>query len=401
MKMNLFTKIFQLVESNRSMAILAVFGTAFAIYSTYFYEKRPEITIRTDSLSRVFDLYKPVGNLKILYADQDLRSSKKQLWAMNISITNSGGTDIRKSDFDETVPFGLIFSNAEIVDTPTLNTSDTYLQEHLKMKVNANQIVISPAMFDTQDSFGISLLLLSSDVTVPSVSGIGKIAGVKQFKIEKPDSKTSNKTLWEMLTGADSLWVQFARLFVYGFGSLLALTLLVLVIALIVQPVSSLFERLAKNKRQDNISKFNPRKDLSRETRFLSELYVSKGESAITSTWNVIRQLKHRLELIQQLSTIKDEALFWSIVQKMAPIKKTYWIFDELSKGGLLNIEDEVPRLSESLETSLKELANYLGIKLEEHSFGIDIDEYIKDLDSQRDHRRATRRRIVSSTLEP
>lgn len=347
------------------MAILAVFGAVFTIYSTYYYEKRPEITIRTDALSRVFDLYKPVGNLKILYAGQDLRSSQKQLWTMTVTVINSGGTDIRKGDFDETVPFGLKFSHAEIVDTPSLQTSDPYLKESLKMRVNSDQIVFSPVMLDSQDSFEVSLLLLGPDAGTPVVNGIGKVAGLKQFKTDTIESKTTNKTRWEMVTGADALWVQIVRPVVYGIGGLLAIALFMLVIVLAILPFETIKEKQSKKERRDKISKFHPHGDLSRETRVLSEMFVLKGARALIDTWHAIDTIKFRKRLIQQLSAIKDEALFWSIVDRMASIKKTYWVYEELAKGGLISFEKDTPKLSDSLETSLKELADYLDVDLE------------------------------------
>lgn len=359
------------------MAILAVFGAVFAIYSTFYYEKRPEITIRTDSLSRVFDLYKPVGNLKILYADQDLRSSRKQLWTMNITVTNSSEADIRKVDFDEAVPFGLSFSNAQIVDVPTLSASDQYLQEHLRMKVNGNQIILSPTMLDSQDSFGISLLLLSSDTSTPTVNGLGKIAGLKQFKMESFDTKASNKSWWKMLVEADAFWVQLARPFVYGIGGLIVLTLLVVASISVATPFTRFAENRKKEKRRTEISKFNPHKDFSRETRALSELYISLGSHGLEQAWKAFCMVKRRLELTQQLGMIKDEGLFLSIITTLAPIKKTYWIFEELSKKGLINLADETPNFPDSFEVSLKELASYVGLELKEDKYGVDFSEQL------------------------
>ncbi|HLP98286.1 MAG TPA: hypothetical protein VK149_07555 [Sideroxyarcus sp.] len=362
-----FKQIFrfiEIVESNRSTAILTLFGTVLAIYATFYYEKRPEITVRTDSISRVFDLYQPVGNLKIIYGNQDLRSSKKQLWAMTVTVINTGGTDIRKVDFDETVPFGLKFENAEIVDVPLLQTSDQYLKENLKMQVEANRILLSPIMFDLHNRFEISLLLLSPDGVIPSVFGAGKIAGISKFNSSTLMPKAANKNWWAMLTDADALWVQFARLVVYGFGALLALVFIAIFGALLVSPFKYLSEQRHRKKRIDQISQYRSSRACNHETQFLCEQYISRGSKALISIMRILQASKYRHQLAQQLSVMEDRALADSIIQSRASIKRNYWAVTELSNAGIYSFEGDMPKWSDLLEPSLIELADYLKIDL-------------------------------------
>lgn len=252
------------------------------------------------------------------------------------------------------------------------------------MKVNENQIILSPTMLDSRDSFGISLLLLSSDTSTPTVNGLGKIAGLKQFRMESFDTKASNKSWWEMLIEADAFWVQLARPFVYGIGGLIVLALLIVTSISVTTPFSRFAASRRKEKRRTEISKFNPHKDISRETRALSELYVSLGNHGLEQAWKAFCMVKHRIELTQQLGMIKDEELFLSIVTKLAPIKKTYWIFQELSQRGLINLTDETPSFPDSFEVSFRELASYVGFEIKEDKFGIDYSErLLEELEAQ------------------
>lgn len=82
------------------MALLAIVSFAFALFQQ-FYEKRPEILVKTEAISPVLSILKPVGGLSISYAGQDLRNSGKTLWVVTATISNDGSAGIKKTDYDD------------------------------------------------------------------------------------------------------------------------------------------------------------------------------------------------------------------------------------------------------------------------------------------------------------
>lgn len=358
-------QIWNFVKSAGFMAAVAVIGLAFAVYQTYFYEKNPQIEIRIDALSPVFDIHAPVGGLQVFYAGDDLRTKKEKLWIMSVSVTNSGSAAVRKTDYDETVPLGLRFSGAIIAEMPTFRSANSYLQENLKLAFQANQIKFSPVIFEPGDSFQVTVLLLGPEGARPLLEGAGKIAGVRVFSIVTQDSKSSDKSWWEKVTGAEEFWVQPARAIVYLFGGILSWALLASGVLLVVVPFFYFREKMERAERLSRIKAYRKDGGLEKEARYLCDQYAENGNSALRNVWGVIKEAKERRALLDSLGAIEDNNLVEQIANKLAPNRHAHSA-RELAKHGLFSVEGLCPTWPETLEAAVSDLAAYLNIDLDE-----------------------------------
>lgn len=161
-----------------------------------FYERKPELSISVDAMSKVFDLYRPVGGLEVSYAGENLRSSKKNLWVLTATIKNIGNAEVRKGDYDDKVPLGLEIGGAVIAERPTLKTNVDYLAKNLSISATGNRILFSPVILEPGESFEITTLLLGSESVKPSIVPIGKLAGIKSIALSTPESPSPEKSVW-------------------------------------------------------------------------------------------------------------------------------------------------------------------------------------------------------------
>ena len=349
--MGALSKIWTIAKSTGFMAALALISFVFAIYQTFYFDKKPEITISVNALSRVFDVYQSVGKLKVIYGDEDLRVSKKQLWAMIVTVSNTGNAGIRKGDFDEAAPFGLYFTGAEIVDTPAIHTSNSYLDENIKkIVIQRDRIIFSPSIIESQDSFQISVLLLGPQSSTPTIGGFGKIAGISKY-IVSTEGVAGNKTTWEKVFGAESYLIHVYRVFVYfgvGFLSLLGLVLLLLVILMPFIVIDELKSKKRKANRRAQISNFMSSSSMQgvndevwHELKALSNLYVEDDEHALAKLKMYISEAKECQKLIEKNDDDNNEVDLSLLMDDSIHLRRRY-IEEKFKELGMISFDDGV-----------------------------------------------------------
>lgn len=367
--MGVLNKIWAIAKSTSFMAALALISFGFAIYQTFYFEKKPEITISVNALSRVFDVYQSVGKLKVIYADEDLRISKKQLWAMTVTVSNTGNAGIKKGDFDEAAPFGLYFTGAEIVDTPSIHTSNSYLDESIKIRTQRDRIIFSPSIIESQDSLQISVLLLGPQSSTPTINGFGKISGVSKF-IVSTDGVAGNKTTWEKIIGADSYLIHFYRVFVYLGVGLVGLLVFMLVILMPFIVFEEFQGKKRKANRKTQISDFMSSGSMQgvsdevwHELKALSNLYIEESENALAILKFHISEAKERRDFVEKDDDVEDPYSS-KLTYDSIHMGGRYFVkkFEEL---GLISFDDEATKWSPTLEGSIEKLARYLGVDLD------------------------------------
>jgi hypothetical protein len=369
--MGVLIKIWAITKSTGFMAALALISFGFAIYQTFYFEKKPEITISINALSRVFDIHQSVGKLKVIYANEDLRVSKKQLWAMTVTVSNTGNAGIRKDDFDEAAPFGLYFTGAEIVDTPSIHTSNSYLDESIKIKTQRDRIIFSPSIIESKDSLQISVLLLGPQSSTPTIDGFGKISGVSKFVVST-EGVAGNKTTWEKIIGTDSYVIHLYRVFVYFGVGLIVLLGLLLLMVVIMMPFFVLDELQGKKRkavRKNQISNFMSSSSMQgvseevwHELKALSNLYIEYNEHALVVLKLHISEANERRDSVEKHDDVED--IHSILMFDSIDIGRRHFVekFEEL---GLISFDDGTPKYSSTLEGSIEKLARFLGADME------------------------------------
>ena len=269
-------KFWGLIKSPSFMAVVAIGGTVFAIYTAYFLEKRAELLFSVEALSKVFDVHKPIGGLEVSYAGENLREAKKTLWYLNLKVQNSGNAGVKKVDYDDLSPIGVRILGATISEIQPIQASNGYLQKNLSARRQANEIYFSPVIFEPNDAFEISMLLLSSEGQKPEIETLGVLSGAPPFRVQAQDTTIKSKTFWGYLFEG-TVGVHIFRFGIYGLaflGCVVGLTLL----------AASFFDRRAAEKdqwgrqrRHDLISTYKYDDNLLKEMSYLIKAFNQDG----------------------------------------------------------------------------------------------------------------------------
>lgn len=361
--MRLLSRSWEAIKSPASMAILAIVGFGFAIYTAFFYEKRGELRVSIDALTRVFDVYQPVGGLEISYAGENLRSAKKALWAASFTISNPGNAEIKKGDFDDQVPFGVLVEGADIVETPTIKTSVEYLSRNLKTTTKKDSISLSPIILEPGDEIQVGMMLLGSESARPTLKAIGKVAGIKTISIRSIEQKEADKGTWKTAIEGGETLVHIVRFLLYGAGGLFVITLIFAMGFWLSSPFRALKDKIERDKRRDKVISYQTSESNSKIDQALLQIYIDKGENALQETSFILKRAHKRNALGALLVENVPKEELGHVVRQSFPLWKTD-IMGFLEERKLITVSNGLVEIADGLESSLQSLAEHLALDL-------------------------------------
>ena len=205
------------------VGILSVLLTLFSLK-----DPEPGVTFETISDTNVLDLRRPLQDLSIDFRGKNIEKQNLNLRIITINIVNSGEVNILPSHYDIGDEWGVQFRDAEVIEARLVDTNSEYLKSKVvPQRLGIDTVVFPKVIFEQGDFFAIEVLLLHSKDAFPSVSSVGKIAGIDTVTVlARPLVREEVSFVTELFQG--SAIVQIVRVIIYWFGSLLAIVLIIL-----------------------------------------------------------------------------------------------------------------------------------------------------------------------------
>lgn len=180
--------IFRLILTGSAWSFVGVFLTvAFFYWQEY---RNPYIfKIELVDEFNLIEVREQISDLKILYKNDDIIESKKEIKVIRIQIRNEGDT-ILQGYYDQLEPFGLRFSNSKVLNAEVISTNSEDLQQKLVNSVNSDagsnnsDVLLSKVIFDAGDYATLKITVLSDEKEILNVVPLGKIANVDSLKID-------------------------------------------------------------------------------------------------------------------------------------------------------------------------------------------------------------------------
>lgn len=358
-------KIWDVVRSQSFMAIVAIVGFGFAIYQTYFYERRGEITVTLTPPAKVLDIRKAVGGLEVSYAGENLRDSKKTLWVVSATIRNDGNAEIRKGDFDDNDLVGFSVDKGKVVDTPSLRTSVDYLQRNLSLIQHENQITMTSAIIEPGDTVFISFLVLGDENNGPAISPLGKVAGSPSIQFRSAEEAQRN-TLLDSVIGSDKWWIQPLRMVFYFAVFIAAMAIVGSLIGACVMLIDKVKEARKKDIRRGRIDKYKHEETVTKEARALGFIYVSKGEKAIRRFYRLLQFLENQAILRERLDKVySGEELEWIVSKCFRTPSYLKGFMKDLKSFGFSISDSSSSEEVKIWVLELEEIAKHLAVNLD------------------------------------
>ena len=376
--MNIWNKIKNL-DKNFSWSfmgfLVGIIGIAFAVYTIYFYQEKPNIEYYQLTNTSVLDLKENVTKLDVIYDSTSIKKNRQSLRVVTIKILNSGNEDLGPQHYDKTVPLGLKIKGGVIVETPQIiETSNAYISDRLKINwLSENEISFSQFIINQNESFTLKLLLLTKENIIPELKATGYITGLGKptlrTDINKPEEKSFLARVFQ-----GSFLIHLVRSILYF------LIFVIGVIAIFVS-IISLSELRNKKKRKFIINKFRKHTKLDKEDvsekvleyyQKYQEGYLFRIENFISKKEMIIDYNKY-LELEDKISDFNsdfyDEPMRAGVFyedesQKERLIaRRNSNILNRLIEDKLLKIDGEKVEIDKNFELTLKELIYFIKIQ--------------------------------------
>ncbi|MCK9814475.1 hypothetical protein M1B35_10115 [Pseudomonas sp. MAFF 302046] len=209
-------KLWLLIKGQGFMALLALVGFGLAIYTAFFYEKKPHLIFTASQPAKVFDIHQPIGGLEISYAGESLRGGQNNLWVMTVVLRNEGNAEVRIGDYDDRDPVGLALKNGQLLEQPTVQSESIYISKNLDLTRDNNSVHFSPIIIEPGESLTFNLLVLGNDAIKPKIIPTGKIAGMSEIDVRSSEDKTKSGVIKDLFY-AERWWVQGLRGLAYTF----------------------------------------------------------------------------------------------------------------------------------------------------------------------------------------
>ncbi|PTB19572.1 hypothetical protein C9I57_17995 [Trinickia symbiotica] len=343
------------------MASVTFFSIALAVYQGFFYERKPLLIATVNSLSPVFDVVKPVGGLDISYAGVNLREAKKSLWSVDLTLRNEGNSEIKLDDFDPNAPVRVLVKSAQVVDKPSLTTSNQYLSANVKLITGIADVSITPVIIEPEDTITINFLILGAEGVRPTIEILGKIAGMKTIPLRTIDSSSNGKSWWQQVVGADALWVQIVRGPIYLLCTIFTVAIFTLLAAAASSPFTRWQNKRDRDLRIQEIRRIRLEKLFDQKTNALAEEYIENGIGSIAQIASEAARAESKIDAHQIIGGIEDEEAAKSL-KKMIGAVMPKRATERLSKLGLIGLEDGKPigvvELNEALEAFCQLIGN-------------------------------------------
>ncbi|NOS96699.1 MAG: hypothetical protein HOP26_09785 [Methylotenera sp.] len=363
--MDQIKKLLELIKSPGLMAVLAILGFALAIYATWFYEKRPEITYEVLSNSKVLDVHTSVSKLDILYGGESLKSQNLELNLVVVRIKNTGSIDLSKNDFDDVEPLGLKIVNGRLLEEPSVSSSSRYLERNVKiLRDNGGQLNIAPILFDVGEWIKMQLLVATPTGTSAIIQPSGKVSGIKSLLLSINIDNQSDVSFWKKVTEADSVWVHIVRfpvyliLGVFCFAAIVGTGLL-----LILAPIIYFSDRKDRVRNKKIAREYSFSRNLTIADQVVLEVFQNSGVGGVRHIGLFIKQAEYRNKILTSIKGLVDEKLRESILRYYLVIQAPFHIVDSGENALITFEEDGLIHINSDVNRALSDFKSYLCAK--------------------------------------
>jgi len=147
-------------------------------------EPLPEITIDVSNEANVFDVRRSLPELEVLFRGEDVQGNNLNLRLITVRLENTGQVDLLQDHFDHAQLWGLQVLGGRLIEVRLRTASSDYVEERLNpVLVATDKVRFEPLIFERGTLAIVELLVLHDRDESPSIRGIGKVAGIRDFNV--------------------------------------------------------------------------------------------------------------------------------------------------------------------------------------------------------------------------
>ena len=224
--------------------LLTVASIALAVYSTWYNDKKTEVSVTELLSSDVLNENATVPTLEFRFQGKIIDPLKTPIKVALVRIWNSGDTTIRQADYDTRTPVGFRIENATILWHTIESATTSYLSENAQPKLlKDNEVAVSSVILEPKDEIVIKILAFQTQVGNLVIKPFGKVAGASDIT-ERITVRHPTGYIQTFRTPTED------KLHRYGAAFILAAALLNLIVALIRDWLTKLKAQRASTSKQ-------------------------------------------------------------------------------------------------------------------------------------------------------
>ena len=353
-------------QSLTTIASLGIGALGLLLAYWALQEPQPQVHFETISETNVLDLHRPLQDLSIVFRGQNVQEQNLNLRIVTVNVANSGEVDILPSHYDQQDNWGMQFENGEVLEARLVDTSSEYLGSKVIPRLLGSDAVAFPKIiFEKGSYFTVEVLLLHPKDESPSISSVGKIAGIDEITVlARPLVQKEASFVTQLFKGGALL--QVVRAIVYFVGFLVAIVAVVLAMIGIGSVVSNLNARRRRNRiSQTRTIRQMDQQDMVRQ--FLVDHYESSGDRGLKGLQQVIKDPERMMWLSlsdRWILRYHDPVDDWPAARMVVDFELSRLIeraLDDLMTMGILKTgegDNAVidPTFSEAVDSLLSEL---------------------------------------------
>jgi len=343
-------------ELDKKYALSIFFGILFGGVSTYgvfFIDTKPDLKFELLSANKVFDVYTDIGKLDILYDNESLKETNKNLQIMLVKLVNAGGGEISENNYVSKYPLGLIIKNGQIIEKPEITdySSDYYKLELNSFVISNDTLFFPKLLFNGSDYFTLKLLVLHDKEEEISFTSTGRISQIDSIDIVDISTPEKRKSTFEIIYDTLEKYLKYfvIALFIAGF------------VAIIIAVIFSRYRRSKRSKLIKNIK--IQTEQITELDEKIFDLYIKYDLDKLESILVLLSDLtNNKPELNILFLSQKINKNFFSLINhvdiadSLKPKIHLFYKYEELINYGFLNINEEKLEVVNSMKQALESI---------------------------------------------
>ena len=348
--------------------LAAIFG-GITIYTEFIRDNNPEIKTEIIANASILDIREDIQDLQVIYKDENIKKSQKNLSSLLIKLSNAGRNPILSSYYDDSSPFGLQIFNCEIIKSEIVSASNEYLISKLKEKedkIIGDKFIFPKIIFEPDDYITLKFLLMHPENQVVKATPVGKVASTKFLKVLETFQQNGKESFWQQVISGPVL-VHLSRIPVYFIIFIFSIIILFLPPVLI-----SAFIQERNRKKTVKGYKKHSKLEINEGHEKIFNYYISGGLSRLSKARKLLTKEEELSELIAKYQKLEEEGGLTehfenSIELTHRPdIRRTVdplWLVEELIDIGIIELSKENYEIKQEAKSLLDDFVEFVIIK--------------------------------------
>lgn len=349
--------------------LAAIFG-GITIYTEFIRDNNPEIKTEIIANASILDIKEDIQDLQVIYQDENIKKSQKNLSSILIKLSNTGRNPILSSYYDDSSPFGLQIFNCEIIKAEIVSASNDYLINKLKEKgdkIIGDKFIFPPIIFESDDFVTLKFLLMHPQNQEVKASPVGKVASTKFLKVLETFQQNGKESFWQQVISG-SILVHLTRIPVYFIIFIFSIIILFL-------PPLLIASSIQKRNRKKTVHGYKnlTKLEINEGYEKIFNYYVLSGLGSLTRARKLLNKEEEIPELIAEYQKLEKEGKLTEYFEDLIADNHRpnfrrrnadyIWIVDELIDIGIIELSEENYAINQEAKILLDDFVEFVIIK--------------------------------------